>query len=167
MKSVLAIMSLVVGLMTVSPAFADYEALPNTGTYFITNAANQEALQPAASSVGQNVETVEYSKSGSQKWLVTRKIDPKTDKPLNKYTIRLAGDNADLKLQPHPAIDSKTIISTDGAVFSMDPGEQGLLLKKSNGDALYSKVNPPMASEACWGADDGSPKFRWSFVPAN
>jgi len=164
MKFVLTLMALVIVAMT--PALAVGDPLPASGTYFITNVGTDQALQPAASSVGQNVLLFDFSKGGSQKWTLDRKIDPKTQKPTNRYTIRLAGDNTELKLQPHPAIDKATIISIDGATFVLEPGEAGILLKKSNGDALYALSNPPASSEACWGPDDGSAKFRWNFVPA-
>jgi hypothetical protein len=52
--------------------------LPNSGTYFIVSADSKEALQPVAGTAGQNVFLSEYNSSGMQKWVVTRKIDPKT-----------------------------------------------------------------------------------------
>jgi hypothetical protein len=166
MKIALATLSLVT-LALAPVAMAVPDALPNTGMYFITNSGNSEALQPVAASAGQNVGTKEFNKGGSQKWMITRQLDPKTGKPSNRYTIRLGGDNEGLKLQPHPAIETATIISSDGAVFVLEPGEGGMVLKKSNGDALYVAPNPPMYTEAKWGPDDGSPKYRWNFVPSN
>ncbi|HEY9778348.1 MAG TPA: hypothetical protein V6C81_31590 [Planktothrix sp.] len=165
MKLALAIMSLV-ALALAPVAMAMPDQLPNTGVYFITNSGNYEALQPVAPSLGQNVGTKEFNKGGGQKWFITRQFDVKTGQPSNRYTIRLAGDNDNLKLQPHPAIDTATIVSSDGAVFVVEPTEGGMLLHKSNGDVLYVAPNPPMMTEAKWGPDDGSPKYRWNFVPA-
>lgn len=143
--------------------------LPNSGTYFIVSAETKEALQPVAATVGQNVLLYEYNSSGMQKWVVTRKIDPKTKKPLNSYTIRLAGENNDLYLQPFPAPDHTCMISSGASTFSMAPAAASYVIKSAaqNGDALYTYPYPPMNTEARLGPNDGSQKFHWDFIPAN
>lgn len=150
------------------PAMADPVDLPNSGTYFITSVSSGEALQPVGPTVGQNVLMYEYTKSGLQKWTITRKIDPKTQKPTNRYTIRLAGENGDLNFEPHPVAERTAMIGTDKSVFVFEPGEAGILIKSvtNNGDALFVYPYPPMNSEARFGANDGSAKYRWLFTHA-
>lgn len=143
--------------------------LPNSGTYFIVSAETKEALQPVAGTPGQNVLMYEYNSSGMQKWVVTRKVDPKTKKPLNRYTVRLAGENNDLYLQPFPSPDHTCMISSGASNFSLVPASGSYVIKSAaqNGDALYTYPYPPMNTEARLGPSDGSQKFKWDFIPAN
>jgi hypothetical protein len=142
--------------------------LPNTGTYFIVNADNGEALQPVAASLGQNVFTHEFNKSGTEMWAITRKIDPVTHKPTNRYTVKLAGQAPSLNFQPHPATDSSAIVSTDASVFVLEPDQSGIVVKSvaKNGDALYIYPSPPGPTETRFGPSDGSKKYHWAFIGA-
>lgn len=151
------------------PTLAQTAPLPDSGTYFIVSALNEEALEPGEAGVGQNVGLREFSRSGMQKWLLTRKIDASTKKPTNRYNIRLAGESQDLNFQPHPVAGMQAIISTDKSVFVLEPGDAGFLVKSvaRNGDALYALVSPPSSDEAHFGPSDGSAKFRWKFIAAN
>ncbi len=150
------------------PAKADPEPLPNTGTYFITNMQSDEALQPGAASLGQSVHAVEYNKSGMQKWSIDRKIDPKTQKPTNRYTIKLAGENGELNFEPHPVADMSAVLGMTKQVYVLESGDAGILIKSvfKNGDALYIAPQPPMSTEAKFGPNDGSAKYRWKFTIA-
>ncbi len=150
------------------PGQAEPAPLPNSGTYFITNMSSDEALQPVAGSTGQNVYVYEFKKSGMQKWAIDRKLDPKTKKPTNRYTIKLAGEAADLNFEPHPATDSSAILGMDKSTFVLESGEAGILIKSvaKNGDALYIYPNPPMDTETRFGPNDDSTKFRWKFTVA-
>jgi hypothetical protein len=151
------------------PAQAQTDPLPNSGTYFITSMKSDEALQPAGNTVGQNVLLHDYDRCGLQKWVIDRKIDPKTKKPTNRYTIRLAGESDDLNFQPHPVADCPAMIGSDKSVFVVESGgDSGMLIKSvaRNGDALFVFTQPPLASEAKFGPSDGSPKFRWKFTRA-
>lgn len=152
--------------LTVTSTLAQATPLPDSGTYFIVNAASGDALQPSMASAGQNVFLKEFNKGGLQKWTLVRKVDPATKKPTNRYNIRLAGENAGLHFQPFPAPDHTAMISTDTSVFVLDSGEGGCLVKSvaSNGDALYTYPYPPMDTEARFGPSDGSAKFRWNFI---
>ncbi len=163
----LSIVSLVA--LSAAPSTAESAALPESGTYFIISASADQAMQPAGSSAGQSVLLYEFNQSGSQKWTVTRKIDPLTKKPTNRYTIRLAGENTDLYFQPHPVIERSAMISNGPSVFVLEAGEDGDMIKSvaRNGDALFPIPNPPMNAELHFGASDGSAKFRWKFVPTN
>jgi hypothetical protein len=140
--------------------------LPNSGTYFIVNAETKEALQPNGASAAQNVFCFEYNSSGMQKWVLKRKIDPKTKKPLNRYTIRFAGENTDLHLQPFPAADHTCMISSGASDFTMAKAGTSFVIKSAalNGDALYTYPNPPAYTEARFGPSDGSQKFQWDFI---
>ncbi len=141
------------------------DPLPSTGTYFIINNASHEALQPNAAMVGQNVFLVEYNKGGTQKWLVDRQIDPVTNKPTNRYTIRLAGEIDGLNFVPHPSVgDATPVLGMTKAVFVLEPSADGLVVKSvdRNGDAMY--VFKSGMSEPHFAANDGSAKFRWNFV---
>lgn len=141
--------------------------LPNTGTYYIINASSHEALQPGAPSLGQTVFLYEYNQGGTQKWTLTRKIDPATNKPTNRYTIRLAGENRDLNFQPHPSIgDGAAIVGTDKATYVIEPSDQGYLLKsvQKNGDALYVAPQDGANAEPRFGPNDGSARYQWNFV---
>lgn len=154
---------------TAAPALAQAEPLPNSGTYFIVSALNDEALQVSQASAGQYVQPGEFNRGGLQKWVLTRKIDPSTKKPTNRYNIRLAGEAQNLNFQPHPIGSMQALISFDPSVFVLEPGESGFLVKSvaRNGDALYALVSPPAYTECHFLPDDGSQKFRWKFVPAN
>lgn len=146
-------------------AVAPIDPLPVSGTYFIINNASHEALQPNAAMIGQNVFLVEYNKGGTQKWAIDRKIDPVTNQPTNRYTIRLAGEQDDLNFEPHPSVgDAMPVLGMNKAVFVLEPSGDGLLVKSvdRNGDAMF--VVKSGMSEPHFGANDGSPKFRWNFV---
>ncbi len=143
------------------------DPLPSSGTYFIINSSSHEALQPNAASLGQSVFLVEFNKGGTQKWAIDRKIDPVTNQPTNRYSIRLAGENEGLNFAPHPSVgDAGPVLGMDKAVFTLEPSADGLILKsvEKNGDALF--VFKSDTSEAHFGANDGSAKFRWNFVRA-
>ncbi len=151
------------------PAKAEPDPLPNSGTYFISNMSSDEALQPAGATVGQNILLYEFNKSGMQKWTINRKLDPKTQKPTNRYTIKLAGDNGDLNFEPHPVADCAAILGAEKSVYVLEPADSGTLIKSvaKNGDALYVYPQPPMNAEARFGPNDGSTKFRWKFTLAD
>jgi len=150
------------------PTFAEGNALPESGTYFIVNPASGQALQPVGATVAQNVLLYDFTKSGTQKWSITRKIDLATKKPTNRYTIRLSGENEELNFQPHPIADHTAMVGGDKAVFVLEPGDSGIIVKSVdlNGDALFVFPYPPMNSEARFGPSDGSGKFRWAFIAA-
>lgn len=154
---------------TIAPSMAEVPSLPNTGTYFIVNLANEEALEAGQASAGQYVGTREFTKAGLQKWTITRKIDITTKKPSNRYTIRLAGEVDNLNFQPHPVSSMQSIISFDSAVFTLAPAESGFLIKSvaRNGDALRILQNPPAYTETRFAPSDGSDKFLWTFIPAS
>lgn len=156
-------------LAIASQAFADAPPLPDSGTYFIVNSASEQALQPVQPSAGQNVYLQSFNKGGMQKWTLTRKIDPASKKPTNRYNIRLAGENTTLQLQPHPVADCPAIVSTDQSTLVIESGEAGFLIKSvaQNGDALSILPAPPSDTETRFSPDDGSAKYRWSFVSAN
>ena len=150
------------------PAKAEPDPLPNSGTYFITSMSSDEALQPDASSLGQSVHLHEFNKSGMQKWAIERKLDPKTQKPTNRYTIKLAGENGDLNFEPHPVADMSAVMGMNKQVYVLESGDSGTLIKSvaKNGDALYVYPQPPMPAEARFGPNDGSAKYRWKFTLA-
>jgi hypothetical protein len=146
-------------------AVAPIDPLPQTGTYFIINNSSHEALQPNAAMVGQNVFLVEFNKGGTQKWAIDRKIDPVTNQPTNRYTIRLAGEIDGLNFEPHPSVgDACPVLGMNKAVFTLEPSVDGLVIKSvdRNGDAMF--VFKSGMSEPHFAANDGSPKFRWNFV---
>ena len=150
-------------------ATASIDKLPKSGTYYIVSSETKEALQPEAATAGQNVFLYEYNQSGMQKWTVTRKIDPKTKKPLNSYTIRLAGENNDLYLQPFPAPDHTCMVSSGASNYSLGAAGESFVIKSSalNGDALNTYPSPPGPTEAHFGPSDSSQKFKWDFIAAN
>lgn len=152
-----------------APALAQAEPLPNTGTYFIVSALNDEALEVSQASAGQYVQPREFNRGGLQKWVCTRRMDPATKKPTNRYNIRLAGEAQNLHFQPHPISGMQALISFDPSVFVLDSGDSGFLVKSvaRNGDALYALVSPPAYTECHFGPSDGSQKFRWKFIPAD
>ncbi|MBS1993820.1 MAG: hypothetical protein JSS86_06245 [Cyanobacteria bacterium SZAS LIN-2] len=154
---------------TFGPANSQADPLPNSGTYFIVSADTKEALQPNGPTAGQNVFLYEFNQGGTQKWTVTRKIDPKTKKPLNRYTIRLAGENTDLYLQPFPAPDHTCMVSNGATDYTLAPGGGSFQIKSAalNGDALYTFPSPPGNTEAHFGPADGTAKYKWDFIPAN
>lgn len=153
---------------TIAPSMAEVPTLPNTGTYFIVNLANEQALEAGQASAGQYVGTREFTKAGLQKWAINRKIDIKTKKPTNRYTIRLAGEITNLNFQPHPVSSMQSIISFDPSVFVLAPAESGFQIKSvpRNGDALCILESPPSYTETRFGPSDGSDKFLWKFIPA-
>jgi len=152
-----------------SSATAQIDPLPVSGTYFIVNADTKEALTPNAASAAQNVFCTEYNQSGMQKWIVTRKIDPKTKKPLNRFTIKLSGENNDLWLQPFPAPGHTCMVSSGASDFTMAPIAGSVQLKNVslNGDALYAYPTPPAPTEARFGPPSGDAKYRWDFIAAD
>lgn len=143
--------------------------LPASGTYFVVSASNGEALQPNGPTLGQNVFTQTYDKSGAQKWTFTRLVDPKTKKPTNRYNIRLAGETQGLWFMPHDVKDMNAIISMDKTVFVLVPSEGGFVIKsvRKNGDAMYSSPSPPSYTEVHFGPSDGSARFLWNLEPAS
>lgn len=153
---------------TITPSMAEVPSLPNTGTYFIVNLANEQALEAGQASAGQYVGTREFNKAGLQKWAIKRKVDLKTNKPTNRYTIRLAGETTNLNFQPHPVSSMQSIISFDPSVFVLAPAESGFQVKSvaRNGDALHILDNPPAYTETRFGPSDGTDKFLWKFIPA-
>ena len=52
---------------TAAPALAQAEPLPNTGTYFIVSALNDEALEVGQASAGQYVQPRVFTQGGLQK----------------------------------------------------------------------------------------------------
>lgn len=170
MKLVGILSAVAVVILGLAPsAMSEGDPLPNSGNYFIISADTKEALQPNASTAGQNVFLSEYNQSGMQKWTFKRKIDPKTKKPLNNYTIKLMGDSNDTHLQPFPASDHTCMISIDPSNFSLAVAGSSFVIKSSalNGDALYTYPSPPGPTEARFGPSDGSTKFQWDIIPAN
>lgn len=155
-------------LMAFAPALANVvDGLPDSGTYFILNALNEQAMQPAEGSAGQNVLLYQYNKGGNQKWTVNRRVDPVTNKPTNKYDIKLAGDSTKLYVQPHPIGDATAILGADPSVYILQPDAEGEVVVRSvdrNGDAMYIVSTPPMNPEVHFGPKDESRKFRWKFV---
>ncbi len=153
---------------TIAPSMAEVPSLPNTGTYFIVNLANEQALEAGQASMGQYVGTREFTKAGLQKWAIKRKIDIKTNKPTNRYTISLAGETTGLNFQPHPVSAMQSIISNDTSVFVLAPAESGFQVKSvaRNGDALCILESPPSYTETRFGPSDGTDKFLWKFIPA-
>ncbi|HIA52918.1 MAG TPA: hypothetical protein EYN91_12670 [Candidatus Melainabacteria bacterium] len=169
MKNLALAAAVSLAVLSSLPARADSDPLPNSGTYFITSMSSDEALQPAGASAGQNVLLYEYNRSGMQKWAIDRKRDPKTGKPTNRYTIKLAGENGELNFEPHPVADCSAILGADKSVMVLESGDAGMLIKSvaKNGDALYVYPQPPLNAEARFGPNDGSSKFRWKFTLAD
>lgn len=158
-------------IMASAPAIADsppVDPLPYSGTYFIINGLNDQAMQPAGSTPGQNVLTYEYNKGGTQKWQITRKEDPVTHKPTNKYNIKLAGESTELYLNPHPIADSTAILGADRSVYILQPDGDGFTVRSvdRNGDAMYIVSSPPMNPEVHFGPKDETSKFKWKFAAA-
>ena len=152
----------------IAPSMAEVPTLPNTGTYFIVNLSNEEALTAGQASMGQFVATREFTKAGLQKWAVKRKIDLKTNKPTNRYTISLAGEITGLNFQPHPVAEMQSLLSNDTSIFVLAPVESGFNVKSvaKNGDALRIHESPPSYCETRFAPSDGSDKFLWKFIPA-
>ncbi len=160
----------VIILLAFAPsAMSEGDPLPNSGNYFIVSADTKEALQPNGPTCGQNVFLAEYNQGGTQKWTIKRKIDPKTKKPLNSYTIKLMGDATDRNLQPFPATDHTCMIGMDVSTYTLAQAGSSFIIKNStlNGDALCAVPSPPGPTEARFGPSDGSTKFQWDFIPAN
>jgi len=162
------VLSALFALGFVAPNAAFSADLPNTGTYFILNALNDQALQPNGGTLGQNVFLAEYTKSGMQKWVVTRKIDPKTKQPTNRYTIRLAGDSTKLYLAPFPAANHTSMLDSNPSTYIIQPQGDDLLIRSvdRNGDSLCCVANPPAPSEVQIQPKDETPKFQWKFIAA-
>lgn len=154
----------VVGL--VAPNAALSADLPNSGTYFIINALNDQALEPLGGTPGQNVFLAEYTKSGMQKWTVTRKIDPKTKLPTNRYTIRLAGDSTKLYLAPYPAPNHTSMLDSSPSTYILQPQGDDLLIRSvdRNGDSLCCVAVPSSRNEVQIQPKDETSKFQWKFV---
>jgi hypothetical protein len=156
-------------LVAFAPVMAEVtDPLPESGTYFIVSALNEQAVQPAMPSAGQNVLLYDFNKGGVQKWTLTRKVDPKTHLPTNKYNIKLAGESTSLNLQPHPISDATAILG-DPSVYIFQPEEDGIVVRSvdRNGDAMFVVSSPPMKPEVHFGPKDESSKFRWKFVKAD
>jgi hypothetical protein len=168
MKNIKLTLTALLVLLNFSLAAIADDVLPGSGTYFILNRSSGEALQPVAASVAQNVLMSPFDKSGSQKWTITRFLDPVTKKPTNRYNIRLAGEFQGLELQPHPSVSDHTaLISIDKSVFVMQPKGDGLLLKSvaKNGDAMCIYPVPNDRAEVRFGACDDSDKYVWVLQP--
>lgn len=151
-----------------STVSVNVDTLPSTGTYYIISASSNEALQPNAPTLGQTVFLSEFNKGGTQKWKINRKIDPATNKPTNRYSIRLAGDNEELNFNPHPSVgDASPVLGLDKSIFVLEPSQEGVLVKsvEKNGDAMYAHASSEPAP--LFGPNDGSNKFRWNFVSAD
>lgn len=170
MKSfgILFVFAVMLVLAFAPPVMSEDDPLPNSGTYFIVSADTKEALQPLAPTTGQNVFLSEYNQGGLQKWTIKRKIDPKTKKGLNSYTIKLMGDSNERNLAPFPAQDHTCMINIDPSNFSLAPVSGSFIIKcaELNGDSLYACPSPPGPTEARFGPSDGSKKFQWDFIPA-
>jgi hypothetical protein len=140
--------------------------MPNTGMYFIINALNDHALEPLGGTPGQNVFLSEYTKSGMQKWNLTRQIDPKTKQPTNRYTIRLAGDSTKLYLAPFPVSNHTSILDSSPSVFIVQPAGDDFVIRSvaRNGDSLCCVANPPLRDEVQIQPQDESSRFHWKFV---
>lgn len=151
------------------PAPPRAASLPATGVYYIVNNGTGQALEPNAPSLGQNVFMVSFKRSGVQKWKVTRKVDPRTNQATNRCTIRLAGENRELNLEPHPSVSDRCpILGLDVAVFSLALEGDGVVIKSVShgGDALYPYSQEGDQGEPRFARNDGSPSFRWTFIPA-
>ena len=159
-------LSALYALSLIAPNAAFSADLPNSGTYFILNALNDQALEPLGGTPGQNVFLTEYTKSGMQKWTVTRKVDPKTKKPTNRYTIKLAGDSTKLYLAPFPAANHTSMLDANASVYILQPEGDDFVVRSvdRNGDALCCVANPPSPSEVQIQPKEDSAKFRWKFV---
>lgn len=162
------LMALTLSISAVTAVFAD-GTLPETGTYFIVNAGNGDALQPLGPTPGNNVFVYPFNKGGLQKWIFTRYIDPVSKKPTNRYTIKIAGEGTSLFFAPHDMVERTSILDSSKSDFAIQPGPNGFLIKsiKRNGDALYAMSSPNQMTETRFGPDDGSAKFRWAIDPAN
>jgi hypothetical protein len=167
--AMLAIVGALFAISTYAGKVNAADSLPGSGTYFITNCSSGEALQPVGPTPGQNVLLYPFTKSGMQKWTVTRLIDPKTKQPTNRYTILLAGETPDLVFQPHDIAERTAMISPGKSIYVLEPVDGAVLVKsvKRNGDALYIYPCPPMNTEAHFGPNDNSAKFQWKFEGAN
>lgn len=137
----------------------------SSGTYFIVNANNNQALTPLNPSVGENVFLRDFNHGGLQQWQVTRV--PNT----TSYTIKLSGTDA-MFFQPNYVKDHTPMVSPgkNGASFRIQAAEGGpdyWLIKsvKFNGDALHSFVfSPNLPTELRFDPYDGDKKFIWRFI---
>lgn len=155
-------------LPSVAPAWAEVPPLPNSGTYYIVNLGDGEALTASEAGAGQFVAMREFNKGGMQKWTINRKIDLKTNKPTNRYTISLAGETKGLIFQPHPVADMQSLLSTDNSIMVLAPIDGGFTVKSvaKNGDALRIHTAPSSYTETRFSPTDGSDNFGWKFIPA-
>lgn len=156
--------SFLFGSFTLQPAFS--ADLPNSGTYFVINALNDQALEPLEGTPGQNVFLAEYTKSGMQKWTLTRMIDPKTKKPTNRYTIKLAGDSTKLYLAPFPMPNHTSILDSSPSTFIIQAAGDDFAIRSvaRNGDSLCCIASPPGRAEVQIQPGDETSKFHWKFV---
>ncbi|HEY9677513.1 MAG TPA: hypothetical protein V6C76_05865 [Drouetiella sp.] len=164
-SKVVALLALAVSFALTSKAALAGE-LPATGTYFIINALNDQALEPLGGTPGQNVFLREFSKSGMQKWNIVRKIDPKTKQPTNRYTIKLAGDSTQLFLAPFPMPNHTSILDSSAHTYILQPLGDNLVVRcvERNGDSLCAVTVPELATEVQIQPKDDSTKFQWKFV---
>ncbi len=144
--------------------------LPDSGTYFIVNNDTGQALQPNGPTLGQNVFLMEFTRGGTQKWAITRRVDPRTNQPTNRCTIRLANENRDLNFEPHPSVsDNCPILGLDKATFALELNGDGVVIKSVShgGDALFPYSQESDHGEPRFAPNDGSAKFRWTFIRAD
>ena len=146
------------------PVHAD-EVLPNTGKYFIVNCGSDVAIEPLGATSGQNVFVKDFNRGGLQKFVVTRKIDPKTKLPTNKYTIKSANEADTLFLKPFPIVEHTAMIDPTVSVFTFKPAADGIVVQSvaQNGDTMYALPAQPFA-ELRFGPKADDAKYRWKFV---
>ncbi len=147
-------------------------ALPQTGVYFVSSLASGEALEPLGPTQGNNVFLAPYNHGGMQKWIFTRQVDPKTQKPTDRYLIRLQNEDTGLVLQPYYVPNHTSLIGTGKSLFQLKPSADGngMILKsvKLNGDAMCAfHADDSSRTEVRFGPDDGSAKFRWKLEAAS
>jgi len=153
---------------SIAPSIAEVPPLPNSGTYFIVNLSDGEALTASQAGFGQYVAMREFTKAGLQKWSLDRKIDLKTNKPTNRYTISLAGETPGLIFQPHPVAEMQSLLNNDKSIMVLSPVDGGFIVKSvaKNGDALRIHEAASSYTETRFSPSDGSDKFGWKFIPA-
>lgn len=152
--------------MALSTKAAIASDMPKTGTYFVINALNDQALEPLGGTPGQNVFLSDYTKSGMQKWTLTRMIDPKTKEPTNRYTIKLAGDSTKLYLAPFPMPNHTSILDGSSHTYIIQPAGDDFVIRSvdRNGDSLVAVANPSNRTEVQIQPKDDTAKFHWKFV---
>ena len=146
------------------PAYAA-DTLPNSGTYYVVNCGSNVAVEPLAATSGQNVFLKDFNQGGLQKFVLTRKIDPKTKLPTNKYTIKSANEAATLFLKPFPIVDHTAMIDPTPSVFTFKPSAEGIVVESvaQNGDAMYALPAEPFV-ELRFGPKAEDAKYKWKFV---